>query len=122
MRDSIRQNKELNGCPAGLHSSGLDQSCSLCAPKLAFTAEEEAILGHMRAIKQQARHITERLKALDRASDGVTSESPLAKDDTEWVELNKELNRLRRDWKEWDDRLDTAIETKLIRLGHRQPK
>lgn len=100
----------------------LNEGCSVCAPKLALTQEEEVILGQMRAIKRQARPIAERLKALGKATQGVSSAIHAGQGEGELVELDNELNRLRSLWKEWEKRLDKAIETKLILLGHRQPK
>ncbi|MGB9617257.1 MAG: hypothetical protein ACP5M0_13970 [Desulfomonilaceae bacterium] len=113
---------ELCDCqPGGRDDEGSASSCSVCAPKLALTPEEEAILGRMRAIKQQARPIAERLKALEQAAQGLSSDRGSTKSDGEWATLNEALNRLRQDWKEWEQRLDEAIERKLILLGHRQP-
>jgi len=122
MRETNQRQDELCGClPVG-QDNNTASSCSVCAPKLALTPEEEAILGRMRAIKQQARPIAERLKALEQAAQDVSAQGASSKGDNEWAALNEELNRLRQDWKEWEHRLDKAIETKLILLGHRQPR
>ncbi len=109
------------GCQPIERDTESASSCSVCAPKLALTPEEEAILGRMRAIKQQARPIAERLKVLAQEAQGISVESGGGKGGGEWAALHDELNRLRRDWKEWENRLDEAIERKLILLGHRQP-
>ena len=44
-----------------------DISCSSCAPKMALTPEEEAILSQMRAIKFEARPIATRLKNVEQS-------------------------------------------------------
>lgn len=97
-----------------------EATCASCAPKLALTPEEEAILSRMRAIKVEARPIAQRLKYIEQSlSSPVGSNSP---DDPEWVLLSTELTRLRAIWRDWEAKLEDAIERKLILLGHRPPR
>jgi len=97
-----------------------ETSCASCAPKLALTPDEEAILSRMRAIKSEARPIAQRLKYIEQSlSDPIGSNSP---DNPEWVLLSTELTRLRAIWRDWEARLEDAIERKLILLGHRPPR
>jgi hypothetical protein len=90
--------------------------CGTCAPNLALSFEEEAILGKMRAFKEQVRPITGRLKELQ----GGLGET--AGSSAEWIELSARLEALRTEWKDWEFKLDEAIENKLITLGHRPPR
>ncbi len=122
MTDEKLELNKLNECHKEANPDAMEQGCSVCAPKLALTVEEEYILSRMRAIKQQARPIAERLKEIGRTAQEVTNHEVPEKKDAEWEELNRELDRLRGDWKEWENRLDKAIETKLVLLGHRQPR
>jgi hypothetical protein len=98
-----------------------DISCGSCAPKLALTPEEEAILSQMRSIKSAARPIAARLKNIEQSLAYPVGAFSLGQD-PEWVELNNELSRLRIVWREWEARLEDAIERKLILLGHRPPR
>lgn len=92
--------------------------CAQCQPNNALTCEEESILAKMRDIKHEVRGITERLNAIQAAlTGGVTPE-----DKGEWNGLFGRLEDLRTQWKEWQLRLEDAIERKLIFLGHREPK
>jgi hypothetical protein len=83
---------------------------------MVLSCEEEAILGRMRHIKEQVRPIADRLQELH----GNMSASP-SEHGSEWGQLSMQLEDLRGQWREWTDRLDAAIERKLIALGHREP-
>lgn len=98
-----------------------ESACSACAPKLALSYEEEAILSRMRAIKLEARPITVRLKLLrdELSSAHGYGHTILGR---EVDELNFQLEELRESWKAWEQRLNDAIENKLILLGHRPPR
>lgn len=94
--------------------------CPICPPKMVLTPEEETILTQMRSIKAEVRAMADRLKELgtlmaDPAQAGGENEV------SEWRELSSALECLRAEWKEWVAKLDAAIETKLIMLGHRRP-
>jgi hypothetical protein len=75
----------------------------------------------MREIKDQVRSVNERIKQLQAlaASDHMGPGGSLAA--AEWNDLQRGLAELRIQWKEWQHKLDLAIERKLIMLGHRQP-
>ncbi len=95
--------------------------CSTCAPKMALTFEEEAILSRMRALKDEVRPIAARLKSLEAEivlAEGY-SRSILR---NEWNQLSEELEEHRESWRSWERRLDEAIEKKLILLGHREAR
>lgn len=94
--------------------------CEGCAPKMYVTCDEEAALAKMRALKEQMRHVSDRLRHIERIQEGApgAGSSELS---TEWAELSGRLDYLRAEWKNWELRLDEAIEQKLILLGHREP-
>ncbi|HMK34537.1 MAG TPA: hypothetical protein VK463_05690 [Desulfomonilaceae bacterium] len=87
------------------------QSCG-CAPNVAFTCQEEAILGKMREMKSEVRNLANRMKEIRNSMDEHES--------MEWVRLSSQLEEMRSQWKVWETKLDDAIERKLILLGHRE--
>lgn len=96
--------------------------CAPCQPHMALTFEEEAILAEMRLIKDLVRPITERLNEIRLHEGTVGAVEAAAGTDDEWKNLATQLEHLRAQWKEWQKRLEEAIEQKLIRLGHREPR
>lgn len=100
---------------------GAAAACSSCAPKMALTYEEEAILGRMRLVKSEVRPIARQLKDIE-------SRIPSEKGYTlgilknEHLQLSQQLSELRENFRAWSRRLDDAIERKLIFLGHREPR
>ncbi len=107
------------GCQ-GLDLSDLGASCTSCAPKLALSYEEEAILGRMRSLKNEVRPLAARLKYLEAeiSRENGYRLSILRRESTD---LTQQLEDLRESWRQWSVRLDDATERKLILLGHREP-
>jgi chromosome segregation ATPase len=95
--------------------------CEGCAPKMYVTCDEEAVLAQMRAIKQQVRPISARLQEIEQINGGSADPETMGLE-AEWEELSRQLEDLRTQWKDWEQKLDKAIERKLILLGHRPPK
>ncbi len=99
-----------------------DSACGSCPSDQALTEKESSILKEMRSIKEQVGPVAQRLSELEeRIKKPVLNET----DDTrnaEWAELEGQMTSLREEWKKWQDRLDKAIEQKLICLGHRDPE
>jgi hypothetical protein len=93
--------------------------CEGCAPTMYVSCDEEEILAEMRCIKEQVRPISSRLKEIESLSDSRTAAGQLAPSN-EWTELKRQLDNLRSQWRNWEERLDRAIERKLIMLGHRE--
>lgn len=95
-------------------------ACSSCAPKMALTYEEEAILGRMRLVKNEARPIASQLRDIESR---LPSENGYFLDilKNEHLHLSQQLSELREDFREWSRRLEDATERKLIYLGHREP-
>lgn len=118
MVNAIEEFIEECGCvPAPPAAEG--EACGTCAPKLALTAEEEAVLAQMRTLKEQVRPIADRMKQIqeDLAGSSQGAEEGLQ---TEWSELSGRLDALRVQWREWELKLDEAIHQKLVMLGHRE--
>lgn len=93
--------------------------CEGCAPTMYVTCDEEEILAEMRGIKEQVRPISDRLKEIESLRSFRTAGEKLAPSN-EWTELKRQLDDLRSQWRNWEERLDQAIDRKLIILGHRE--
>lgn len=93
--------------------------CGTCSPKLALSFEEEAVLGQMRALKDQVRPIADRMKQI-REDLARSVDGDRAGLQSEWGELSGQLDSLRGQWKDWEVKLDEAIHRKLVMLGHRE--
>jgi len=98
----------------GCAASGEGIGCEPCPPKMLLTPEEEEILARMRQLKEQVRPIAAKLHEIRREF-GTEA-------DGGWTELSGRLDSLRNEWKQWEEKLDDAIEQKLIALGHREPR
>jgi hypothetical protein len=96
--------------------------CKPCSPNMTVTCEEVGILSHMRDMKHEARAVQAQLKdirkTMEKSVEHVTG-SELA---AEFEELSKQLETLRHNWREWEHKLQEAIERKLVLLGHREAK
>lgn len=110
----------------GVSSVGEDSSgepeCGPCPSKEILSESESGILSEMRGIKEQLHPIADRLRELEsrikEPAGCKTGEEPT----TEWAKLQGQVSELRAQWREWQERLDKAIEQKLICLGHREPE
>jgi hypothetical protein len=118
LSDTTAQSCGCNPFPA---PEGGD-ACQACSPNMAITCEEVSILGRMREIKGQVRDIAARLKEVQQALGSSPSQDDSYQPTQEWERLTCELDGLRSQWKEWEQRLQDAIEAKLIALGHREPR
>lgn len=109
-------------CCCGTIAETIPPACDVCSPKMYLTYQEEAILAQMRGVKEQARAVSARLKGIQREFGGDDGGAAGAYGEAEWKTLRGQLDELRHQWKEWEHKLDEAIEQKLIALGHREPK
>jgi hypothetical protein len=93
-----------------------DPSCG-CGLKDVVTREEEEILAKMREIKDQVRPVANKLRevqaSMAQPASGETS--------SEFAGIYAQIEELRREWKDWEKKLEAAIERKMIMLGHRTP-
>ncbi len=94
-----------------------DPSCG-CGLHQVLTHEEESILAKMREIKEQVRPVASKLKAVQ-AHMGRSME---VEPSPEFAGIYAQIEELRREWKDWERKLEDAYERKLIMLGHRPPR
>ncbi len=92
------------------------EECCGCGLGQVVTGQEEAILAKMRELKDQVRPLVLKMKTLQ-STVGESSHEVFP----EFAQLSTELENLRLQWKEWEQKLEDAIESKLIMLGHRNP-
>ena len=93
--------------------------CAPCAGKQALTDTESWILQEMRAIKETVRPVAQRLDGLEKRIKDPIINITEEKKNAEWARLESRMAELRREWSKWEERLDEAIDHKLILLGHR---
>jgi len=93
-------------------------ACDVCTPRVTLTADEEAILARMRAIKERVRPISARLSELHERFERAPDEEASLEARAEWAELSIKLSEFRTQWNDWQGKLDQAIENKLVFLGH----
>lgn len=91
-----------------------DPRCG-CGFKQYVTYEEESILARMREIKDQVRPVAKKLKEVQT----YMGNSVELETSPEFAGIYAQLKELRREWKDWERKLEDAIERKLIMLGHR---
>jgi hypothetical protein len=97
-------------------------ACMGCSPNMILTCEEETVLKRMREIKDQVGPIAAKLKQIQ-GEMKVTAEGAATNEtESEWHMLTGQLEELRNQWRDWQILLESAIEKKLILLGHREPR
>lgn len=75
----------------------------------------------MRNIKEQVRPIAARLTELEKRIKDPTLHQTEDERNAAWAKLEGQMAGLREEWEAWRNRLEEAIEQKLICLGHREP-
>lgn len=95
------------------------QECDTCPQKDVLTAEEESILKEMRSIKDELRPMNRRLSQLEEKIKAPALGATSDERNEEWAKLEGRVSELREEWTKWSEKLDQAIEQKLICLGHR---
>jgi hypothetical protein len=87
-----------------------------CTPNQVLTCDEEVILSRMRSLKDQLRVLTEEMNNLQNRMGAGAGEQP----NGELAKLSDQLNDLRTQWSDWQNKLEDAIERKWVLLGHRE--
>ncbi|MEJ2236495.1 MAG: hypothetical protein P8X67_21550 [Syntrophobacterales bacterium] len=88
-----------------------------------LTRDEEAILAQMRTVKAKVTETKRRLEEFEGqngfkpvsgdAVDGATTE-----DQTQWLELKQNLDTLRQEWRQLDEKRQEAARFRMKILGH----
>jgi hypothetical protein len=99
-----------------------DPACKTCPSNETVTEQESWILKEMRGLKDQMRPVAQRLFELEDRIKKPTLQETDDQRNAEWAKLEGQMADLRKEWQKWQERLDEAIEQKLICLGHIEPK
>jgi chromosome segregation ATPase len=98
-----------------------DAACGTCPSGEVVSSQEQWILEEMRSLKETMRPVADRLKTLeDRIKDPPLTDADNERNQ-EWAKLEGQMSDLRDEWQKWQERLDEAIQQKLVCLGHREP-
>lgn len=96
-------NNKENACECG----------NLCREIRVPSEDELVALNAMRSVREKARVLKQQLGRLERSETGM--EKP------EGDRMMQELDRLKREWDEWERRKERAANERMILLGHEDP-
>jgi uncharacterized coiled-coil protein SlyX len=118
----------------GVSGADTDESCQTChqyfdkedecwGNYVPLTRDEEAILAQMRTVKAKVTEAKKRLEELEGrngfkpvsgdAVDGSTTE-----EQTQWLEQKQNLDTLRQEWRQLDEKRQEAAAFRMKILGH----
>jgi hypothetical protein len=118
----------------GVLGTDPDESCPTChqyfdkedecwGNYVPLTRDEEAILAHMRTVKAKVTEIKRRLEEFEGrngfkpvsgdAVDGTTTE-----EQSQWLALKQNLDTLRQEWRQLDEKRQEAAAFRMKILGH----
>jgi hypothetical protein len=102
-------------CPMGNRSEEKERcGCrSLCGGIQVPTDAERVALNAMRSIRDQARALREKMARFETGGS--------AEEESERVRMRQEIDRLRREWQEWEKKRERASKERMILLGHEEP-
>jgi FtsZ-binding cell division protein ZapB len=90
-----------------------ENPCEKSCRKLEVPTEEERVaLDALREIKMRVRELKSRLKSVTVVASQEAAEESKA--------LEKELEALRRQWREWEEKRDEAARVRMVLLGHEE--
>jgi hypothetical protein len=98
----------------GNDEQGLCACKSACRQIEVPTEDELVALNAMRSIKEKAKALKEKMDQVEskEAADGGS----------ERARIRQEMDRLRKEWQEWEKRKDRAASQRMILLGHEEPR
>ena len=88
-----------------------------------LTRNEEAILAQMRTVKERVTAVQRRLKELEgrngfKPVSGDAVEGAATEEQTQWLEQKQNLDMLRQEWRELDEKRQEAAAFRMKILGH----
>jgi hypothetical protein len=84
-----------------------------CKPIQVPTENEVVALNAMRTIKERSKGIKKRLSEIS-SLDGDENAEQI-------MELEKEMEQLKAEWREWEEKRKDAAKERMILLGHEEP-
>jgi hypothetical protein len=99
------------------HDKNKEESCSEkgCRSIKVPTDDEVIALNALRAIKERVREIKKQMSAL---SGTALSEPASDTKNKQMHDLTAEMEKLNKEWKEWEGKRDEAARERMILLGH----
>jgi len=84
-----------------------------CKPIEVPTEDELVALNAMRTIKDRSKEVKKRLSEISFIDGGENAEKIL--------ELEREMEQLKAEWREWERKRKDATRERMILLGHEEP-
>jgi predicted nucleic acid-binding Zn-ribbon protein len=95
------------------HEPENEMSCGKGCQKVEVPTEDELrALNAMREIKERVRELSKKISHLESNSEGKSKEI---------VRIQGEVERLKEEWKEWEEKRKEAARVRMILLGHEEP-
>ena len=83
-----------------------------CKPMEVPTEDELVALNAMRTIKERSKEIKKSLSEISSSDENEDAEKIL--------ELEREMEKLKADWREWEEKRKDAARERMIMLGHEE--
>ena len=84
-----------------------------CKPIEVPTEDELVALNAMRTIKEHSKEVKKRLSEISLLNEDENAEKIL--------ELEREMEQLKAEWKQWEEKRKDAVRERMILLGHEEP-
>ena len=126
----LGESENNNGVPG----ADTDESCQTChqyfdkedecwGNYVPLTRDEEAILAQMRTVKAKVTETKRRLEELEgrngfKPVSGDAVEGAATEEQTQWLEQKQNLDMLRQEWRQLDERRQEAAAFRMKILGH----
>jgi hypothetical protein len=118
----------------GISVTDTDESCTTChqyfdkedecwGNYVPLTRDEEAILAQMRTLKAKVTETKRRLEELEnqngfRPVSGDAADGAATEEQTQWLEYKQNLDTLREEWRQLDEKRQEAAAFRMKILGH----
>lgn len=118
----------------GVPGADTDESCTTChqyfdkedecwGNYVPLTRDEEAILAQMRTVKTKVSEVKKRLEELEgrngfKPVSGDAVEGAATEEQTQWLEQKQNLDMLRQEWRQLDEKRQEAAAFRMKILGH----
>lgn len=118
----------------GVPGADTDESCPTChqyfdkedecwGNYVPLTRDEEAILAQMRTVKAKVSEVKKRLEELEgrngfKPVSGDAEEGAATEEQTQWLEQKQNLDMLRQEWRQLDEKRQEAAAFRMKILGH----
>ena len=118
----------------GIPVTDTDESCTTChqyfdkedecwGNYVPLTRDEEAILAQMRTVKEKVTEAKKRLEELEARNgfkpvSGDAADGAATEEQTQWLQQKQNLDTLRQEWRQLDEKRQEAAAFRMKILGH----